>query len=156
MADFRIRKDAEDWFKHIADKSPFNTKFDLYYLCLMLGLAARRRERPSETTAFVDYFVEDYRDQELIIDSLLFVSELNRLGYGLDEREEIEEVLSKLLDKNGLNNEGVIELNAYASGGFEILLEDYGDAVPYSTEEFLPKYVKLLKETIESEPAWRT
>ena len=158
MPDFRLRKDAENWFKHIAEEPPLTTKFDLYYLCLMLGLAARRASDPvkSGTSApgFVDQFVREYKGQERLILGLLLRAELAGPGYEPDERDEVRQTLAGLVEGNGLSDKGVSRLNEYASGGFDALQERYGDVAPYSTEEFLPRYVGLLREVVDNEPTW--
>lgn len=157
MAEFRLRKDAEDWFKHIGDRAPFKTKFDRYYLCLMVGLAARRPSNPTEggvqAPEFVQRFVEDYRGYELLVLGLLLRAELARLGFSLDERDEVRTTLAELVEPQGLSAAAIAKLNEYASGGFEVLLERYG-AAPYSAEEFLPRYATLMSELVEAETTW--
>jgi hypothetical protein len=39
MSAFRLRKEAKSWFKEINDKNNLSIDFDLFYFCLMAGLA---------------------------------------------------------------------------------------------------------------------
>ena len=59
---FRLRHDVEEWFGAIRKQKPIETNFDVYYLCLMLGLASGRSSQPSArcekiSEGFVDNFV---------------------------------------------------------------------------------------------------
>lgn len=158
-AEFRFRKQAEQWFKHIAENDPFRTKFDRYYLCLLLGLAGRRESNPSESDeapGFVDYFIEDYEQQQLLIVGLLLRAELEHFGIELDDRDDVRKKLEQLIGSKGLTRHGVARLNAYASGGFDLLVERYGEAQPRSVEEFLPRYVEVLHEVAAGERLWAT
>jgi hypothetical protein len=154
MAEFRLRKDAETWFKHIAGKPPFATKFDLYYLCLLLGIVSRRVSAPTDAPGFVDAFVEHYQQQSLLLIGLVLLAELRRLGCGLEERAEVRRQLARLVGPGGPSSEGVNTLNTYASGGFDYLQERYGDAPPFSAEEFLPAFIDLVRAAAEEEPLW--
>ncbi len=153
---FRLRVDAEKWFRHISGQPPFNTKFDVYYLCLLLGLAGRRTSESSTQqpkSNFVDNFVTDYKPFSLLILGLLLRAEVVHYGYDLDEKMEVMKVLKELATPQGVSGEGVLKLNRYASGGFDILLDKFGKE-PYSAEEFFTSYVDILQEVVAQEPAW--
>ena len=154
MADFRLRKDTEAWFKHIAGKPPLETKFDLYYLCMLLGIVTRRTSLATDAPGFVDNFVESYRPQSLLIMGLALLAELKAIGCELDERDEVRRQLARLVGPGGVSNDGVAVLNGYASGGFDYLQERYGDLPPYSAEAFLPAFVELLTGAVDEEPLW--
>ena len=158
MADFRLRADAEGWFKHISKQSPFTTKFDTYYLCLLLGLACRRHSNPSDAgdaPGFVSEFTSEYRMHQLSLVGLLLIAELTRFGTGPRDRVEVRRLLSDLVEPGGLSAEGVARLNEYASGGFDHLQEVYGDIKPMAPEEFLPRFADILRDAIEGEETWR-
>ena len=150
MADFRFRRDAEDWFKHISSKPPLSTKFDLYYLCLMAGLAGQHSSQPQYAPGFVDHFIEEYRPVSHIIIGLLILAEMRRMGIELKDRHDMSRLVEKMLCPSGLSNEGVAKCDSYASGGYELLVEKF--TTPYSIEEFLPRYQGYLHELSKENP----
>ncbi len=148
MADFRMRKDAEQWFKHIASKPPLKTKFDLYYCCLMLGLAAKRKSRPSDAGAagFVDHIPEDFKPVQELIVGLLLRAEIESMGVALTERDEVRRMLAELVGTNGLSADGVSRMNEYSSGGFEALADSMDE--PRTVPEFMFGYEALLRQQL--------
>lgn len=154
MADFRFPKQADHWFRKISKIEPFNTKFDRYYLCVLLGLAGRRDSNPGDAPGFVDNVVDDYIPQKLLLVGLLLRAELRHYGIELEDRDDVRSSLAKLVGPSGLTAHGVSRLNAYASGGFDLLVERYGDAQPWSVEEFLPKYVEILRTGAAEQEIW--
>jgi len=146
---FYLRTDTEKWFTHIKDQQPLETKFDLYYFCLMLGLAAGRKSSPSErsgTTEFQKNFVKTYIPVQKLIIGLLINTELKRRGIDPTEKDQVYNLLTSLVDpevQTKLTESGINKLNEYASGGYDILTEEL-PSKPYSVEEFLRSYRVLL------------
>jgi hypothetical protein len=158
---FRLRQDTQEWFKKISDKKPIDTMFDLYYFCVMLGLAANRTSVPSkrcpEYSDFIDNFVSAYRPNQRIIIGLLIRAELGRFGISIDEKDEVSRLLLDLVDPNtqtNLTDTGIEKLNEYASGGFDYLSE-VQETKPYHAEEFLRSYVRLIREAVRDNPVWK-
>ncbi|MDY6804954.1 MAG: hypothetical protein SXA11_14260 [Cyanobacteriota bacterium] len=155
---FKMRRDAENWFSNIKDQKPIQTKFDLYYFCLMLGLAKGRKSNPtrSEVTDFVDYFVSDYKKSQRLIIGLLIGAELSRLGIEATEKNDVRQLFNKLVDPTtptNLTDAGMDALNQYSSGGYDYLAAEL-NSKPHYVEEFLRSYDKLLKETVDSNSDW--
>lgn len=147
---FYLRNDTESWFSHIKDQRPLETKFDLYYFCLMLGFAAGRKSSPSErsaTTEFQKNFVKTYIPVQKLIIGLLINAELKRLGIDATEKDQVYNLLTSLVDPENqtkLTETGINKLNEYASGGYDILSEEL-PSKPYTVEEFFRTYSSLLK-----------
>lgn len=156
MADFRLREDTDEFFRHLRNQAPFQSKWDVYHLCAMLGLFGQRSSDPNDegiaAPVFVQYVIDDYKPVELILVSLLLLAQMARVGYRVEDRTEIQRLLSQLINPRAqaLGPEGVDLLNRYASGGFDLLLERYGDAAPRTPEEFLVRYSKILDDVIEN------
>ena len=153
---FRLREDAERWFSQLDGKEPTKTKFDLYYFCLMAGLANGRSSDASSSgvTAreIVDDFIHDYRPAQRLLIGLLVVAEARKGGIDLEEKAAVREVFGRLVtpeSKTHLTDEGMRCLNAYASGGYEFLSESR-DTAPASPEEFLRDFVGLIENAVES------
>ena len=158
---FRMRQDAESWFSNIRDQKPIKTKFDLYYFCLMVGLATGRRSEPtkrcSEVTDFTDNFVSDYKPYQRLIIGLLIRAELSRSGISVTEKDEVRKLFVDLVNPQNptnLTDAGMDRLNEYSSGGYDYLAEKL-DSRPYHVEEFLRTYAKLLRGAIEQNPTWQ-
>lgn len=142
MADFKFRKDAEEWFNHISNRAPLSTKFDLYYLCLLAGIAGQHFSPPKDAQGFVDHFIEDYTSVSHLLMGLIILAEMKRWGIELQNRHDLSKLIDQLLCPSGLSNDGVAICDSYASGGFELLIAEFPR--PYSLEEFLPRYQAFL------------
>jgi len=147
--DFQLRKDARQWFKHISTHYPI--LFDFYYLCLMAGFASGRRntQMPSEKVdSLVENFPGDFRDRGRRLVGLLIHADLAYLGIDLDERDAVYRRVAELVDPNSpsdLSNEGIMIMNQYAHGGFDVLCEKFRDP-PTSIETFIRKYARCLSD----------
>lgn len=149
---FRLRNDAEKWFSEIDGRDPVKTKFDLFYFCLMAGLASGRSTDPAESGVsakeIVDDFIQDYKPAKRLLIGLLVIAEVRKGGMSLGERASVRDIFKRLVTydtKTGLTEEGMRCMNAYASGGYEFLAESR-DTKPASPEEFLRDYVKLISQ----------
>jgi hypothetical protein len=155
-----MRKDAEKWFSEIHNKQPIRTKFDLYYFCLMIGLATGRKSEPTkshpEFTDFTDDFVSDYKPYQRLIIGLLIRAELSRLGVSVMEKDEVRRLFVNLVNPQNptnLTDMGMNRLNEYSSGGYDYLAEKLGSK-PYDVSEFIRAYVRLLHEAINHNSKW--
>lgn len=154
---FQLRLDVDNWFSNINKEKTqqIQTDFDLYYFCLMMGLATKSKNNPGERYKcrdFIDYFVSDYKSQQNLIIGLLIRAELENLGISLEEKDAAKKQLLKLIDpssQTNLTDEGIDKMNGYASGGFDYLREKMGSK-PYHLEDFLQRYVKILREAIDA------
>lgn len=155
---FRIRHDTRDWFSKLKkQKPPINTDFDLYYLCLMMGLASKNKNTPdpSHSTDFRDRFVKQHEHQQNLIIGLLIQAELSDYGLTLDDKNQAKKIVDKLIDPNSITNltdTGMDKMNAYASGGFDYLQSEM--LKPHFAEEFLIRYVRLLQEEMDKNDSW--
>ena len=151
---FRLREDAERWFSALDGKEPTKTKFDLYYFCLMAGLASCRTSDAAEMGAreIVDEFIQDYQLAQRLLVGLLVAAEVRRGGIDLSEKAAVRTVFRRLVtpgSKTQLTDEGMRCMNAYASGGYDFLSESR-DVAPASPEEFVRDFVGLIDEAVES------
>ena len=153
---FKLKEQAFKWFKHIDRVPPLNTQFDLYYMCLLVGLVSGKPDNPGQSQDFVDHFVGDYKPYKRIIVGLLLHVELKHFGIALSESDEIKQKIELLFDStdNMLTKDGFEKLNSYASGGFNIIFSHIVDK-PRDTAEFLLQYSDLLKSEIEISSIWK-
>jgi len=153
---FKLKEQAFSWFKHIDRVSPLNTQFDLYYLCLLIGLISGKSDSPHQSQDFVDHFVAGYYPYRRIIAGLLLHTELKHFGIALSESDEIKQKIELLLSSsdNMLTKDGFDKLNSYASGGFNIICSDIIDK-PRNTSEFLLQYSSLLKSEMSKSTIWQ-
>jgi hypothetical protein len=155
---FRIRQSVDQWFKHIGPKNngTLKTKFDLFYLCLLLGLADGKPEKVENAPEFVNNFVTEYQGVQNIIIGLMILAELSRQGINAEEKESVRKVFSQYVDPKApanLSDAGESKLNEYASRGFDILSKEI-PTVPYDETEFLRQYVPVLRKTIDNNKMW--
>jgi len=150
---FRLRKDAREWFKGISEDLAVD--FDIFYFCLMAGLATGTKAFPpaNEATDLTQDFPGDYRSRGRIIVALLLTRELKRLGIKFEERATLHREIAKLIDplsSTHLSAPGMEEINHYSFGGFDVLA-DWFDDRPRHLETFLPQFRQRLKSALEGE-----
>lgn len=156
MPDFRIRDDCRTWFSHINNKPPVRTLFDVYYLCFLLGIAARRRSEPTDAgqaRVFVDIWVRPYDGSHRLLVGLMIDAELARVGVEPTDRHSVNRVVSEIAGAGGLTPEGARRMDAYASGGYDLLLERYNEDEPRTVDEFLPRYLSILADATTTHAA---
>lgn len=150
--DFKLPKDCRDYFKLLFKRGDggarFDTLFDQYYFCLMVGLDKKvlLSEHHLEPDRFIDAYPGDYQSQADVIAGLLISAELVRKGIEKDDRASIEHEMLRILDNNSatrLSEEGMKLLNQYAAYGFSTLRQEI--LPPQSLEEFLVMYHNLWK-----------
>lgn len=147
---FRLLKDARPWFKGI--EKELTLDFDMYYFCLMAGLAAGRKRlgQTVEATDLAQDFPGEYRSRGRVIVALLLTRELRTLGINFQERTALHREISKLIDplsSSHLSSAGMDEMNRYSFGGFDVLTEWFEDR-PRHLETFLPQFKRYLNDTI--------
>ena len=152
---FRLREDAVCWFKELDGKEPARTKFDLYYFCLIAGLASGRTSDPSSFGAreIIDEFIQDYQPAQHLLIGLLVATEVRLSGIDLSEKEAVRGVFKRLVtpeSKTQLTDEGMRRMNAYASGGYDYFAESR-DSAPASPEEFIRDFVGLIGDAMEAQ-----
>ena len=155
MASFRIREDALTWLADVQRTLPHSSIFDMYYFCVVAGLTAGRAEElKSPSREMVDYFVADYKPVASFILGMLVVAELRLARIGFDEETAMREMFRSLIagsGENGLTEEGMKRLNAYANGGYEFLAQNH-DPRPQTAEEFLRTYATLIEDSAANGP----
>lgn len=152
---------ARDFFKLIESRREapkFDSMFDYYYLCLMIGLDSRllaSEDSDLESAEFVKAYPADYHAQADLVAGLLIDAELDRKGINPEDRESIEQEMLRLLDLQSatrLSDEGMRLLNRYAAEGFKLLRDRV--LQPQNLEDFLVAYQSFWQEP--SSAAYRT
>ncbi|HEX6037784.1 hypothetical protein [Longimicrobium sp.] len=154
---FVFPRNARAYFRSVAEARPgaprFDSMFDEYYLCLMIGLDARRvtGEEDMEDDKFYDSYPKEFQGQADIIAGLLIDAELDRQGISADDRASIEREMVRLLDHRSpvnLSADGIRLLNQYAAAGFKMIRDRV--IAPHSLEDFLIAYHDLwVTESVE-------
>ncbi len=153
---FRLRRDTRDWFKEIANS--FDRDFDMYYFCLMAGLAARHKVNTpnTETTELVQTFPEIYKKRARLIVGIYLTYELEDLGVAFSDKEQVREAIGRYIDPFSpilLSSIGLDGLNRFSYGGQDTLENWFGEDRPRSIDTFLIKYKRELDLEIKRNPA---
>jgi hypothetical protein len=154
MSAFRLRKEAKAWFKEISDKNNLSIDFDLYYFCLMAGLAVNIRKDDflvSDTSELVEYFPGRYKEKSRIIVSIFLSRQLSSHGVDLTDKKAAHTYISRLISPESqslLSDEGMKQLNAYAYRGFEELITWFS-VKPHTLESFLRIFSQKITEKIK-------
>lgn len=150
---FVLADKAIEYFKAVDLRRDQGTKFklmfDVYYLCLIMGLHQRRQGSNDQIskTAFIDYYPEVYRDKADLIAGLLIDAEMERKGILSEDRKSVEKLMLKLIDHMSitkLSGYGLRLLNLYAAGGINHIHENIGNT--HELEVFLFQYYELLNK----------
>lgn len=148
---FRLRRDARKWFQDVSED--FELDFDMYYLCLLAGLARagkRVETKSADTTELVDAFPGPYKEKGRVIVALFLRVEIDRLGIAKDDREKIYKQIQELADTrtpSQLSDKGMKLMNEISYGGFDVLTEEFDDR-PRSMEAFLISYHRVISDLL--------
>jgi hypothetical protein len=148
---FHMPKGARDYFGLIdalpAGRPKFGLMFDPFYLCLMVGLDARKLGKEEDLTErFIEGYPDQYHNQRELIAGLLIDAELDRQAISLGDSAAIQGLMIELLDpqsSTSVSAEGLKRLNLYAVHGFDLVRERI--ARPDTLENFLVAYHRLLQ-----------
>ena len=101
---FRLSKDKRSWFKGISKE--FKVQLDMYYLCLMMGIAANHKSDDPEVGDLIDYWADKYSKNKAFFDYL-------NLNPNTSILSAYFENYRNYLKKNTLNSllKGVIKTN---------------------------------------------
>jgi len=147
---FKLHKGAPGYFRHLLGGGDpgkkFDTQFDAYYYCLLVGFDKRQLCSLEELgDEFVRDYVQDYQPHAATIAGLLVDAELDRANIGRDDVKAVEKRMVELLEAasaSRLSDEGQNLLNQYAAGGY-VVLSDALATPPQSLEEFFVTYHQL-------------
>lgn len=148
---FRLSKDNRSYFKGISKE--FKIKLDMYYLCLMMGLAANHKsdiDNP-DSGELIDYWADKYDDYSNYIIGLILYVEAKNSGIDIANKETTSQHLNNFLDPKQLStlslDKGFKEANRFANGGIEIMQRKIPP--PQLLGEFLIKYQEVLREELK-------
>lgn len=148
---FKISKSAQKFFGNIInlegshaanDSSKFNTQFDVYYCCALIGMAAvQRDDSTAELSDLTESYPKAYLDYRAQIAGLLVATEAKYMGISL-QSARLEEVMLRYLsnDDTMLSEDGIKALNAYSLKGYHLIHEYPLVDKPTSREEFLEAF----------------
>lgn len=146
---FRLSKDNRKYFAGISKQ--FRVDLDMYYLCLMMGIAANHKSDTTETGDLIDYWPDKYKDYANFIIGIILFVEAKNVGIDISNKDTTSNHLNTFLDPNQGSklslSKGFKEANRYANGGMEILVQKIPP--PQLLGEFLVKYQSVLKEEIK-------
>lgn len=148
---FRLPTEAETWFSNI--RKDLDYDFDIYYFCLMTGLAKGLKETipNSEAKDLVRDFPQGYRSEGKIITALFLKKELELMGVNLEDRDMVHDTIRDFIDTSsisGLSEVGQKEMNRYANGGIKFLKVEFQEK-PRTIELFLLRYSNLFEGVLE-------
>lgn len=146
---FVMPKAARGFFRTITERTVPGSRyimFDTYYVCLLLGLDARRLGPADELEGdrFIENYPDDYKQQADYIAGLLIDAELDRNRIDLSNKASVEGQMVLLLDPSnptGLSATGSERLNRYAVGGFARIEKEM--TVPAKLEDLLVRYAAM-------------
>lgn len=142
---FRLPMGAGSFFRHLlsSGNSKFDTMFDAYYFCVMVGLDARTIGAEEDVgDEFIRDYVQSFQPYADLIAGLLIDAEIDRARIEPSDSSSVEKKVVELLDPNSatkLSVTGHALINRYAVGGYNALRDDFATP-PQSVEDFLITY----------------
>lgn len=144
-AKFKLSDEARKFFSEVRRKDELSTDFDIFYLCAMAGLLAERKGDLAGTTEFIDYFPSGYKERSKLIVGAFVALEIKKSGVPYTEKKRVHAEMRNLIDPQStthLSDDGIHEMNRFAAGGLEFLMERL-DEKPRRLDEFVVLYADL-------------
>lgn len=160
---FKLRKDARAFFSRIEDMlSRQAPLFDMFYFCLIAGIASGRRvpsitEQP--TTDLVANFPGEFAGKAEQLIALMLAVELARRGVDPKDRPSLNREVDKLINpisQSYLATDGIFAMNSYAFAGCDVLRQEWFDEPPSTLDYFLLHFKRKLDEAIAGNDALQT
>lgn len=153
---FQLRDDARHFFAPI--RSRLKLDFDMYYFCLVAGLATKTRDpetKNRKSRDLVDYFPGDYKGQAEVLVALVLGVELERLKVNPSDKASVRGVVKNLLDAKSparlVSNAGIAAMNSYASAGCDVLRHQWFKEPPASVDFFLITFHEAINQETEGQ-----
>ena len=140
---WKLNNEADTWFKDL--ESATNTKFEIYYFCLLAGVKSRTLGEQPDGEGFLNSFPSAFSNQRYQILGLLLEAELSRMEVDYSNEVDVQAQISRLLDSEApsrLSPEGFDAANRYSSAGYYLIREKLG-APPRDRTAFLTRVHKL-------------
>tara|TARA_B100000959_G_C14791911_1_gene545964 strand:- start:305 stop:775 length:471 start_codon:yes stop_codon:yes gene_type:complete len=149
---FRLTGENRSWFQGISKN--FKNNFDMYYLCLLMGLASNYKGDVPDKGDLITYWPDEGNyagNQNFIIGLILFL-EAKNMGVDIKEKSKTTKLLNNYIDPDSFSKlsskAGFREANRYASGGCEIMKDNIQK--PNLFGVFLKKYHEELTKQIQN------
>lgn len=140
-------KGMRAYFKNIQERTDggarFETDFDQFYLCLMVGLDDGHlgKESDLEGAEFVKVYTSAYRPYAPVLAGMLVEAEMRRSGIPATKtavQREILDIIDVSAGGTELKEDATTLLSRYAARGFEIIQKAIPK--PQTLEDFLVAY----------------
>jgi hypothetical protein len=154
----RRPKEMRSYFKDIQGRTDggarFETDFDQFFLCLMVGLDDGRMapESDLEPAEFNKGYTAPYKPFAPVLAGMLVEAEMRRQGIPVTKDAVQREIRNLIEVGNGgtqLKEDGTKLLSRYAARGFELLRDEIPK--PRTLEDFLVAYHRRWYAAEESE-----
>ena len=150
---FYLSNNASQWAKNITGKTCIlKDNFDIYYLCLMIGISFGTTKEPEEREITRD-FSKTYKPLSSLLIGILISTDSSTTA--LETKHDVIDHLQNMIDTDSNSNlspEGETLMNRYVQGGFELLSEHIPE--PRNEVVFLLEYKKVLERGFEEEKIW--
>lgn len=147
---FKLRQRCKEFFSDLKNSPDLKTDFDIFYLCLLIGLQNNSRSDPNSygdiVNEFNDNFTREYSQIRYSIIALVVCAEAKKSGINLDEKASVIKLFEQMTNTDSpskLSTRGAEAINAYASGGFDLIQKHFSEK-PRSMPNFLVRYSELL------------
>ena len=155
---FYLRSDAHDWFSNLKSATKpgrgFTLDFDMYYVCLIAGIANGKRSKlPEDVRMELSDFPGEYRQNGKLIVAMFLARECKVRGVRLDDRKRLHDTIRDLVSPDSspwLSPAGMRLMNEYAAGGLEVLMDISKGQKPQHLEAFLPKYLDQVDALLQA------
>ena len=131
------------------DQSPIKFDFDIFYMCMILGIKSNLLEDDSNYTSEVFYnqenFPKEYKRKENTIVPTILYQIAKKENYDLNNKNSTRELINNFILPSTLSKELIKYMNQYSLGGYIKLLESFNyDAPDSDMSKFFNKYNKLM------------
>ena len=129
--------------------SPIKYDFDIFYLCMILGIKFNLLEDDSKYTSEVFYnqenFPKEYKSKENTIVPIILYQISKNENYNLNNKKSTRELINNFIVPSTLSKDLIKYMNEYSLGGYIKILESFNFETPDTDlSKFFNKYNKLM------------
>lgn len=132
-----------------SEHSPIRFDFDIFYLCMIIGIKYNLRENDDRYQSDVffnqDIFPDNsYRDVDNYIVPIILKRIADIDNYNLDNKDSTRQLINDYVVPSRLDKKMLVIMNEYSLGGYIKLLNEFDFVPPQDVGNFFIKFNKLI------------
>ena len=131
-----------------SENSPLKMDFDIFYICMLIGIKYNLRENDENYQSDVflneDSFPNQYRNVDNHIIPILLKKIADNENYNLDDKDSTRQLINDFVEPSRISQKIISIMNQHSLGGYIKLLEVFDNKPPQDVGNFFIKINKLI------------